>query len=250
MAMLAGRTSAGDLRKENGRREMSAYFGWVQTRYKKDHGGVIFVISEDRSGIVQVVFNPDMPENAFTFAEKLRSEYVLEVEGKVRLRPAGSQNPNMKTGDVEVVAAALNILNKAKTPPFYLQDYVEVDESVRLKHRYLDLRRPEMQNVFMIRHQVMQIMRNFLDQKGFLEIETPVLCKSTPEGARDYLVPSRVNQGTFYALPQSPQIFKQLLMVAGMENTSKSHAASGMKIYGPTGSLNSPSWISKCRLSK
>ncbi|NLI93634.1 MAG: aspartate--tRNA ligase [Peptococcaceae bacterium] len=212
--MLQGRTGAGSLGREN-TGEKIRLLGWVQTR--RDHGGVIFVDLRDRSGIVQVVFNPDMPANAFHDAEKLRSEYVAEVEGKIRLRPNGSENPNMKTGEIEVVAETLNILNRAKTPPFYIQDNVDVDESVRLKHRYLDLRRPEMQNIFMVRHRVMQIMRSFLDQHGFLEIETPVLCKSTPEGARDYLVPSRVNQGTFYALPQSPQIFKQLLMVAGME---------------------------------
>lgn len=212
--MLAGRTSADNLRKENAG-ENIRLMGWVQTR--RDHGGVIFVDLRDRSGLVQVVFNPDMPDNAFSTAEKLRSEYVIEVEGKVRLRPEGSANPNMKTGDIEVVIHKLNILNRAKTPPFYIQDGVDVDESVRLKHRYLDLRRPEMQNIFIIRHRVMQIMRSFLDQNGFLEIETPILMKSTPEGARDYLVPSRVNEGTFYALPQSPQILKQLLMVAGME---------------------------------
>lgn len=212
--MLEGRIGAGTLRKENAA-ETVRLFGWIQTR--RDHGGVIFVDLRDRSGIVQVVFNPDMPGDGFTMAEKLRSEYVIEVLGNVRIRPEGSDNPNMKTGDVEVVVESLKILNRAKTPPFYIQDNVDVDEAVRLKHRYLDLRRMEMQNTFIIRHKVVQMMRNFLDQNGFLEIETPILAKSTPEGARDYLVPSRVNQGTFYGLPQSPQIFKQLLMVAGME---------------------------------
>ncbi|HHV65845.1 MAG TPA: aspartate--tRNA ligase [Peptococcaceae bacterium] len=212
--MLKGRASAGTLTRDNATQTVKL-FGWVQTR--RDHGGVIFVDLRDRSGIVQVVFYPDMPGDGFSKAEKIRSEYVIEVEGKVRLRPDGSANPNMKTGEIEVVAESLNILNKAKTPPFYIQDNVEVDESVRLKYRYLDLRRPKMQNTFIIRHRVMQIIRNFLDQKGFLEVETPILTKSTPEGARDYLVPSRVNQGSFYALPQSPQIFKQLLMVAGFE---------------------------------
>lgn len=214
MTMLEGRTSAGTLKKENVAQTVRL-FGWVQTR--RDHGGVIFVDLRDRSGIVQVVFNPDMLGNTFNIAERLRSEFVIQVEGKVTLRPSGSENPNMKTGDIEVIAESLNILNKAKTPPFYIQDNIEVDESVRLKYRYLDLRRSEMQNVFIIRHKVMQIIRNFLDQKRFLEIETPILTKSTPEGARDYLVPSRINQGCFYALPQSPQIFKQLLMVSGME---------------------------------
>jgi len=212
--MLAERVKATDLNKTNVGEEV-LLMGWVQTR--RDHGGVIFVDLRDRSGIIQAVFNPDMPDNRFSLAERLRSEYVIEIKGKVRTRPEGSENPNMKTGEIEVVVENLQILNKAKTPPFYIQDKVDVDESVRLKYRYLDLRRPEMQNILVIRHQVMQIIRNFLDQQGFLEIETPVLMKSTPEGARDYLVPSRVNQGCFYALPQSPQLFKQLLMVAGME---------------------------------
>ncbi|NLM21616.1 MAG: aspartate--tRNA ligase [Peptococcaceae bacterium] len=212
--MLAERNNAALLNKDKVG-ENVCLFGWVQTR--RDHGGVIFVDLRDRSGIVQVVFNPDMPDNGFALAEKLRSEYVIEVRGKVRLRPEGSENPKMLTGEIEVVANELKILNKAKTPPFYIQDNLDVDESVRLKYRYVDLRRPEMQKVIMIRHRVMQLIRNFLDKQGFWEIETPILMKSTPEGARDYLVPSRVNQGCFYALPQSPQIFKQLLMVSGTE---------------------------------
>lgn len=214
MSMLAGRHNAADLSKENAGQAVRL-LGWVQTR--RDHGGVIFVDLRDRSGIVQVVFNPDMPAEGFSTAERLRSEYVVEVEGNVRLRPSGSENPNMITGAVEVVAVKLNILNKAKTPPFYIQDNVEVDESVRLKYRYLDLRRPEMQRSFIIRHKITQTIRTFLDQQGFLEIETPMLGKSTPEGAKEYLVPSRVNPGSFYSLPQSPQLFKQLLMVSGME---------------------------------
>ncbi|WP_415534205.1 aspartate--tRNA ligase [Dehalobacter sp. 4CP] len=214
MSMLAERIEAGTLNRKNAGKKVKL-LGWIQTR--RDHGGVIFVDLRDRSGIVQIVFNPDMPANAFNQAEKLRSEYVIKAEGLVRVRPEGSENPNMVTGEIEVVIENLEILNKAKTPPFYIQDNVDVDESVRLKHRYLDLRRTEMQNIFKIRHRVTKIMRDFLDSEGFLEIETPILAKSTPEGARDYLVPSRVNQGTFYGLPQSPQIFKQLLMVAGME---------------------------------
>ena len=212
--MLAERTNAGNLTISNEKETVHLY-GWIQTR--RDHGGVIFVDLRDRSGVVQVVFNPDMPNNGFNDAEKLRTEYVISLKGIVRRRPEGSQNPNMTTGVIEVVAGSITILNKAKTPPFYIQDNVDVDESVRLKYRYLDLRRPEMQKIFIIRHKVTQIMRRFLDKQGFLEIETPMLTKSTPEGARDYLVPSRVNQGSFYALPQSPQLFKQLLMVAGME---------------------------------
>ncbi|AGA69921.1 aspartyl-tRNA synthetase [Desulfitobacterium dichloroeliminans LMG P-21439] len=212
MTLLSDRTEAGSLRRTHAG-EVIHLLGWVQRR--RDHGGVIFVDLRDRSGFVQVVFNPDMPE--FAAAERIRSEYVVSIQGKVRLRPEGSANPNLETGEIEVVAESLDILNGAKTPPFYIQDDVDVDEMVRLKYRYLDLRRPEMQKVFKIRHQVTQIMRNFFDCQGFYEIETPVLIKSSPEGARDYLVPSRVHPGEFYALPQSPQIFKQLLMVSGME---------------------------------
>ncbi|MDR0434410.1 MAG: aspartate--tRNA ligase [Gracilibacteraceae bacterium] len=212
--MLEGRTEAGALRAESAGQEVKLY-GWTQSR--RDHGGVIFVDLRDRSGLAQVVFSPEMGETGFADAEKLRSEYVIAVKGRVRLRPAGSENPKMATGEVEVVVAALTILSRARTPPFYIEDGAEVDESIRLKYRYLDLRRPEMREVFRLRSRVTQIMRRYLDEAGFWEIETPVLGKSTPEGARDYLVPSRVNPGAFYALPQSPQIFKQLLMVAGME---------------------------------
>lgn len=189
--------------------------GWVQRR--RDHGGLIFVDLRDRSGIVQVVFGPEKMGGGFSNAESLRSEFVVSIQGQVMARPEGMINPNLATGTIEIVAGALEILNGAKTPPYYLVDQVEVDETVRLKHRYLDLRRPEMQAVFRTRHQVTQIMRNFFDKQGFYEIETPMLIKSSPEGARDYLVPSRVHPGEFYALPQSPQIYKQLLMVGGME---------------------------------
>lgn len=189
--------------------------GWVQRR--RDHGGLIFVDLRDRSGIVQVVFDPEKMGEGFSNAESLRSEFVVSIQGQVIARPEGMINPNLATGKIEIVAESLEILNGAKTPPYYLVDQVEVDETVRLKHRYLDLRRPEMQAVFKTRHQVTQIMRNFFDNQGFYEIETPMLIKSSPEGARDYLVPSRVHPGEFYALPQSPQIYKQLLMVGGME---------------------------------
>ncbi|MDR1603374.1 MAG: aspartate--tRNA ligase [Gracilibacteraceae bacterium] len=212
--MLEERTEAGSLRAGHAGVDVRLY-GWVQSR--RDHGGVIFVDLRDRSGLAQVVFNPDMGAADFAGAEKLRSEYVVAVAGRVRIRPEGSENPKMATGAVEVVAAELTILNRAKTPPFYIEDGVATDESLRLKYRYLDLRRPEMQNTFRLRHRITQIMRRYLDEAGFWEIETPILGKSTPEGARDYLVPSRINEGSFYALPQSPQLFKQLLMVSGME---------------------------------
>ena len=190
--------------------------GWVSRR--RDHGGLIFVDMRDRSGFVQVVFDEaSMNEGTFHKAESLRNEFCIAVRGKIRARSEETINPNMETGEVEVVCAELRILNEAKTPPFYIQDGVDVDEKIRLKYRYLDLRRPEMQKNIMLRHRVTKIMRDFFDRNGFLEIETPMLCKSTPEGARDFLVPSRLNPGNFYALPQSPQIYKQILMVAGFE---------------------------------
>ncbi|MDP4126120.1 MAG: aspartate--tRNA ligase [Bacillota bacterium] len=214
MTMFSERVQNGELGLEKVG-QVVRLLGWVQRR--RDHGGLIFVDLRDRSSIVQVVFDPEKMGDAFSLAESLRSEFVVSIQGLVIARPEGMINPNLATGEIEVVAHSLEILNGAKTPPYYLVDQVDVDETVRLKYRYLDLRRPEMQAVFKIRHQVMQIMRNFFDQKGFYEIETPMLTKSTPEGARDYLVPSRVHPGEFYALPQSPQIYKQLLMVGGME---------------------------------
>lgn len=188
--------------------------GWVHRR--RDHGGVIFIDLRDRSGLVQVVFNPDNP-TVFDEAERLRSEYVISVSGTVEFRPEGAVNPNLTTGEVEVHVADLQVLNTAQTPPFAIADYREVDEAVRLKYRYLDLRRPELQSKIIFRHRLVKAVRDYLDGQGFVEIETPFLTRSTPEGARDYLVPSRVHPGSFYALPQSPQLFKQLLMVAGFE---------------------------------
>mgnify|MGYP000232026748 FL=1 len=189
--------------------------GWVNTR--RDHGGLIFIDLRDRSGIVQVVMSPQYGEDAFHKAEDVRSEYVLAIRGIVRERSPETVNPKMQTGKIEVVVSEMRVLNKAKTPPFYVEDGIDVDETVRLKHRYIDLRRPEMQKNLIMRHKIVHEMRQFLDAHDFLEVETPILTKSTPEGARDYLVPSRVNPGKFYALPQSPQLFKQLLMVSGLE---------------------------------
>lgn len=189
--------------------------GWVAKR--RDHGGLIFVDLRDRSGIVQVVADPDTAGASFKIAEDIRNEYVIKVVGKVSLRDEATVNTNIATGEIEVMASEIEVLNAAKTPPFYIQDGIDTDENLRLKYRYLDLRRPEMQRNIILRHKVTKLMRDYLDTRNFLEIETPMLTKSTPEGARDYLVPSRVNPGKFYALPQSPQIFKQLLMVSGME---------------------------------
>lgn len=189
--------------------------GWVNTR--RDHGGLIFIDLRDRSGIVQVVMSPQYGEDAFHKAEDVRSEYVLAIRGIVREKSPETVNPKMQTGKIEVVVSEMRVLNKAKTPPFYVEDGIDVDETVRLKHRYIDLRRPEMQRNLIMRHKIVHEMRQFLDAHDFLEVETPILTKSTPEGARDYLVPSRVNPGKFYALPQSPQLFKQLLMVSGLE---------------------------------
>jgi aspartyl-tRNA synthetase len=190
-------------------------FGWVQKR--RDLGGVIFVDLRDRSGLVQIVFNPEFHEASHEQADRLRSEYVVAVKGTIVQRSAETVNPKMVTGQIEVHVSELTILNEAKTPPFFIEDDVDVDENIRLKYRYLDLRRPVMQKSLILRHKTSKAFRDFLDGQGFLEIETPMLTKSTPEGARDYLVPSRVHPGEFFALPQSPQLFKQLLMVAGYE---------------------------------
>lgn len=189
--------------------------GWVDTR--RDHGGLIFIDLRDRSGIIQVVFNPELNEEAFHLAEQVRSEYVVGVRGKVVERSEETINPNLKTGTIEVRVEQMEVYSRAKTPPFYIENDIDVDELLRLRYRYLDLRRPEMRDNLILRHRIVKTIRDYLDDQGFLEIETPILTKSTPEGARDYLVPSRVHSGEFYALPQSPQIFKQLLMVAGME---------------------------------
>ncbi|MZQ86174.1 aspartate--tRNA ligase [Paenibacillus sp. 5J-6] len=189
--------------------------GWVQRR--RDLGGVLFIDLRDRSGLVQTVFNPDFSGDALAIADRARNEYVLAVKGKIVERDAETINKNIPTGEIEIQVTEIEIMNAAKTPPFFIEDGVDVDEAVRLKYRYLDLRRPEMQRTLMLRSKASKIFRNFLDDQGFVEVETPILTKSTPEGARDYLVPSRVHPGEFFALPQSPQIFKQLLMVSGLE---------------------------------
>ncbi|MDD5222531.1 MAG: aspartate--tRNA ligase [bacterium] len=189
--------------------------GWVQRQ--RDHGGLIFVDLRDREGVVQIVFSPEQNQVTYEQAKELRAGYVLSAWGSVRNRPAGTENPEIKTGAVEVSADGMEVLNPAKTPPFLLDGKVEVDEQVRLRYRYLDLRREKLQSNLLLRHRAAMVTREFLDQQGFVEIETPFLTSSTPEGARDFLVPSRLNPGKFYALPQSPQLFKQILMVAGFD---------------------------------
>ncbi|MGL5756178.1 MAG: aspartate--tRNA ligase [Paraclostridium sp.] len=202
----------GDLRESNIDEEV-VLMGWVQK--KRNLGGLVFVDLRDRSGICQIIFDTDVNEEAFAKAEKLGSEYVIAVKGKVAER--SSKNPNLPTGDIEIFATELKLLNKSETPPIYIKDDDNVSEELRLKYRYLDLRKSSMQKNLILRSKVASIVRNYLTENNFFEIETPFLIKPTPEGARDYLVPSRVNEGKFYALPQSPQLFKQLLMVSGMD---------------------------------
>ena len=200
-------------------------YGWMHRR--RDHGGVIFIDLRDREGIAQIVYDPDIKES-FETAERVRSEYVLRIKGKVRHRPEGTENPEMPTGMVEVLGHELEILNPAETPPFMLdiEDH-DVSEEHRLKYRYIDLRRPQMQERIRTRAKICRVIRDVLDSEGFIDIETPMLTKATPEGARDYLVPSRTHNGSFFALPQSPQLFKQLLM----------------KICAPIANRNLPNWI-------
>ncbi|MCX6010283.1 MAG: aspartate--tRNA ligase, partial [Chloroflexi bacterium] len=206
--------NCGELRENHAGQKVTVA-GWVHRR--RDHGGKIFIDLRDREGIVQVVFNPQVSQKAYEVADSLRSEYVIQVTGEVATRPKGTENPKLATGDIEIMAKEAVILNPSKTPPFYISEDEEVEESLCLKNRYLYLRRPRMKENLLLRHRMIKFMRDFLDAKGFVEIETPILIKSTPEGARDYLVPSRVNPGKFYALPQSPQQLKQLLMVAGFD---------------------------------
>ncbi len=206
--------NCGELRAGDAGREV-VLAGWVHRR--RDHGSLIFIDLRDRDGIVQVVVNPELAPEAHTVAEKVRNEWVVQITGRVCLRPQGSRNLDLRTGDVEVEADHLRVMAESKTPPFYVNEDAEIDELLRLRYRYIDLRRPQMAEVLFLRHKVVKFIRDFLDERGFLEVETPILIKSTPEGARDYIVPSRVHPGNFYALPQSPQQLKQLLMAAGVE---------------------------------
>lgn len=206
--------NCGELKLENIGQKVTLA-GWVNRR--RDHGGLIFIDLRDRAGLTQVVFDPERSREIHNLAGNLRSEYVIKVTGDVSKRPEGTENKSLATGEIELIVSDLEILNTSKVPPFYINKEADVDEYLRLQYRYLDLRRPHMQQNIILRHKVIKYMRDFLDEKGFVEIETPILTKSTPEGARDYLVPSRLNPGKFYALPQSPQQLKQLLMVAGFE---------------------------------
>jgi len=206
--------NCGELRKNHAGQKVTLA-GWVHRR--RDHGGKVFIDLRDREGIVQVVFNPQVSQEAYEVAGSLRSEYVIQVTGEIAPRPKGTENRKLATGDVEVIAKEAVILNPSKTPPLYISEDEDVEESLCLKNRYLYLRRPRMKDNLLLRHKMIKFIRDFLDAKGFVEIETPILIKSTPEGARDYLVPSRINPGKFYALPQSPQQLKQLLMVAGFD---------------------------------
>ena len=207
-------TSCGNLRARNAG-ETVALAGWVNRR--RDHGSLIFIDVRDRDGVTQVVFNPENAPDACETAQRLRAEWVIRVEGEVAARPDGTANPNIPTGEIELRAASLEVLNESLTPPFYVNEDSEVDELLRMRYRYLDLRRPRMRDTIILRHRVVKFIRDYLDALGFLEVETPILIKSTPEGARDYLVPSRLYPGSFYALPQSPQQLKQLLMASGVE---------------------------------
>jgi aspartyl-tRNA synthetase len=208
-SVTCGQLNKNDIGKE------AVMCGWVHRR--RDHGKLIFIDMRDRYGLTQVVFNPKENPQIKTEAEKLRPEFVIRLQGKVNLRPKGTENPKIPTGEVEVVATELEILNPAQTPVFEIDDSISVSEELQLAYRYLDLRRPVSLNALLLRHKICKFIRDYFDENGFVEVETPILTKSTPEGARDFLVPSRLNPGYFFALPQSPQLFKQLLMVSGLD---------------------------------
>ena len=214
MGVLYRTQTCGDLRAADAGHRVTLA-GWVHRR--RDHGGLIFLDLRDRYGLTQIVCNPEVAPAAHRVGEAVRIEYVIRVSGTVERRPAGTENPALPTGEVEVIADELEILTTSKTPPFYINEETEIDETLRLKYRYLDLRRPRMRDNLILRHRVIKFIRDFLSARDFLEIDTPILIKSTPEGARDFLVPSRLQPGRFYALPQSPQQLKQLLMVAGID---------------------------------
>jgi len=212
--MLKRTNNCGELRaKDEGREVVLA--GWVQSY--RDHGGVVFIDLRDRNGLTQLVFNPENNPKMHEQARSLRTEWVIGARGKVRHRAAGMENPKMPTGDIEILVSELEIFNKALTPPFEIDSTEKIGEELRLKYRYIDLRRPQMQHIMRVRNRVTSLVRKYHQENGFYEIETPILAKSTPEGARDFLVPSRLSAGSFYALPQSPQLFKQILMVSGMD---------------------------------
>ena len=221
-------------------------FGWVNSI--RDHGGLIFIDLRDRYGITQVVFSPDKGKEFYETAQQLRHEYVVAICGIVPARPDGTLNPNLDTGEIEVYADTIETLNKSETPPFEIGGESNVSLELRLKHRYLDLRRPIMQKRLIFRHKICQTIREYLDRLDFVDIETPVLTKSTPEGARDYLVPSRINLGKFYALPQSPQLLSKYSWLLAMTDIFKLFAASVTKTSVPSDSLNLRKWIWKCPL--
>ena len=219
--------------------------GWVDRR--RDHGGVIFLDMRDREGILQVVIDPDTPE-AFATADRARPEWVLQITGRVRRRPEGTVNSDMTTGEVEFLGKEVKVLNQADTPPFQLDAHAKVGEEIRLKNRFLDLRRPDMLNNLMLRSKVSASIRRYLDDNGFVDVETPILTRATPEGARDYLVPSRTHQGQF-SLPQSPQLFKQLLMVSGVDGYYQIAKCFETKTCVQIVSLNSRRWTWRCHSS-
>ncbi len=220
--------------------------GWVNGR--RNLGSLLFVVLRDRTGIVQATFNEETDKALFDKANEVRSEYVVAVKGTVKKRDDYNINPNMKTGEIEVIAEEIVILNESETPPFEIIDDLNVREENKMKYRYLDLRRSSMQKNIQLRHKITKSARDYFDRNGFLEIETPMLIKSTPEGARDYLVPSRVHPGKFYALPQSPQMYKQLLMLSGMDRYMQIVNVSAMKTCGRTASRNLPKSTLRCRL--
>lgn len=214
MSSLKRTHHCGDLRLKN-EGEQVTLLGWINRR--RDHGGLVFIDLRDREGITQLVFNPEVDEIVHAQAHNLKPEFVIGIEGYVKARPKGTANPHLPTGEIEVIVNRLEIINPSLPPPFLIEDTINVSEEIRLRYRYLDLRRPSLQKNLILRHKIYQHTRRYLDKQGFIEVETPMLIKSTPEGARDYLVPSRLNPGKFYALPQSPQLFKQILMCAGFD---------------------------------